>query len=87
MDEGAARALKKHASLFAAGVMRVTGRFMQQDAVQILDSQGREIAHGLVNYTSEEMDAAKVNDVHHCSGLMHVAGNVPYDTESNTTIT
>ena len=60
VDDGAARALKKHASLFAAGVTEVKGTFHQQDAVKILDSQGKAIAHGLVNYTSEEMEASKV---------------------------
>ncbi|KAK2078142.1 hypothetical protein QBZ16_004010 [Prototheca wickerhamii] len=59
VDDGAARALKKHASLFAAGVTEVKGTFHQQDAVKILDSQGKAIAHGLVNYTSEEMEASK----------------------------
>lgn len=60
VDDGAGRAVKRHASLFAVGVVKVTGSFQQQDAVKICDKHGRELAQGLVNYTNEEVEMAKV---------------------------
>jgi glutamate 5-kinase len=55
VNEGARRALiEQKASLLAAGVVEVRGRFERGDVVSILDEQGREIARGVVNYSSSE---------------------------------
>ncbi|KFM28197.1 Glutamate 5-kinase [Auxenochlorella protothecoides] len=59
VDDGAARAIKKHASLFAAGITKVVGEFQHQDAVKLCDAQGRELAQGLTNYSNVEVEAAK----------------------------
>lgn len=59
VDDGAARAIKKHASLFAAGITKVVGEFQHQDAVKLCDAQGRELAQGLTNYGNVEVEAAK----------------------------
>lgn len=59
VDDGAARAIKKHASLFAAGITKVVGEFQHQDAVKICDAAGRELAQGLTNYSNVEVDAAR----------------------------
>lgn len=56
IDDGAARALRQGGrSLLAVGVQRVEGDFGADEAVQICDAQGREIARGLVNYNSQEL--------------------------------
>jgi glutamate 5-kinase len=56
VDDGAARALTAcGSSLLPVGVTDVTGAFKAGDVVSVLDADGHEIAHGLVNYTAEEM--------------------------------
>jgi len=56
VDDGARRALlERGKSLLAAGVTLVEGKFGMGDAVRIVDSAGREIAVGLVNYPSEDL--------------------------------
>lgn len=60
VDDGARRALIEHGkSLLAAGVARVEGPFSMGDAVRIVDSAGREIAIGLVNYSHGDLERIK----------------------------
>ncbi len=55
LDEGAVRALREGGrSLLAVGVKKVEGRFSRGEVVACLDPEGREVARGLVNYSSEE---------------------------------
>lgn len=59
LDAGAVRILKDAGkSLLAVGVKQVQGAFQRGDLVSCLDSQGNEIARGLINYGAE--DAAKI---------------------------
>ena len=58
VDEGAARALSKGASLLPVGVTRVEGEFARGDAVRIFDPQGRLLGRGLVAF--DHGDAARV---------------------------
>jgi glutamate 5-kinase len=59
VDGGAGRALKdRHKSLLASGILEVRGSFESGGAVSILDSEGREIARGLSEYSSS--DIAKI---------------------------
>jgi len=60
VDDGARDALVHNGrSLLAAGIARVEGRFGMGAAVAIRDAAGREIARGLVNYASDEIDRVK----------------------------
>jgi glutamate 5-kinase len=53
VDAGAARALASGGkSLLPIGVVDVQGEFQRGDVVACLDPTGREIARGLVNYSS-----------------------------------
>ncbi len=55
LDEGAVRALREEGkSLLSVGVKNITGDFERGEVVGIVDSQGREIARGLVNYSAAE---------------------------------
>ena len=55
IDDGAARALLRDGkSLLPVGVLRVHGTFARGDVVACLDGAGREIARGLVNYSSAQ---------------------------------
>ncbi len=54
LDEGAVRALQGGRSLLAVGVKSVEGDFERGAAVACRGPDGREIARGLVNYSSSE---------------------------------
>jgi glutamate 5-kinase len=43
----------------AAGVIKVDGKFEFGAAVRILDEKSKEIARGLVNYNSRDLDQIK----------------------------
>ncbi len=57
LDEGAVVAISQGGkSLLAAGIAKLEGDFDVQDAVLLCDRQGNEIARGLVNYNSQELE-------------------------------
>jgi glutamate 5-kinase len=57
LDEGAVKAICHGGrSLLAAGITRIEGNFQSRDAVQLCDQQGREVARGIVNYDSEDLE-------------------------------
>ena len=62
VDAGAARALAQHKSLLPIGVKAVEGDFVRGEVVACLDETGREIARGLVNYSSD--DARRIKGCH-----------------------
>jgi glutamate 5-kinase len=56
LDAGAVRAVtQRRASLLAAGVTGVTGRFVAGDPVDLADPDGRSVARGLVNFDADEI--------------------------------
>jgi glutamate 5-kinase len=56
LDEGAVRAVvERRASLLPAGITGVTGSFTAGDPVDLVDTAGRAVARGLVNYDSDEL--------------------------------
>ena len=56
LDDGAVKVLKTAGkSLLAVGVTGVEGRFGRGEVVACVDSAGREIARGLVNYPADEV--------------------------------
>jgi glutamate 5-kinase len=56
LDPGAIAAVTKGGkSLLAAGIKAVEGKFDNQEAVQLYDTNDHEIARGLVNYSSNEL--------------------------------
>lgn len=60
LDAGAVSVLRKSGkSLLAVGIKAVEGRFDRGELVLCLDSEGIEVARGLVNYKSEEIDLIK----------------------------
>jgi glutamate 5-kinase len=55
LDAGAVKALcREGKSLLPIGVTEVVGEFQRGEVVACVDPQGREVARGLVNYSSEE---------------------------------
>ncbi len=60
LDEGAKLALcKKGRSLLPSGILAVRGRFGVGDMVSCVDIDKKEIARGLTNYSSHEIDKIK----------------------------
>lgn len=56
LDEGAVKAVRHGGkSLLAAGITAVEGNFQANDAVQVCDRSGAEIARGIVNYNNIEL--------------------------------
>jgi glutamate 5-kinase len=56
LDPGAVRAVvDRRASLLAAGITAVDGRFAAGDPVDLVDNGGRPVARGLVNYDATEL--------------------------------
>ena len=59
VDDGARRALlESGVSLLAAGVRSIDGRFMAQDAVEIVGLDGATFAKGIVRVSSTDLAAA-----------------------------
>jgi glutamate 5-kinase len=56
VDEGAIAALRRGKSLLPAGVTRVAGTFQRGDALIVRDPEGKEIARGLVAYSSGDAE-------------------------------
>jgi glutamate 5-kinase len=55
LDTGATKALLKDGkSLLPIGVVEVTGEFERGEVIAVLDTEGNEIARGLINYSSSE---------------------------------
>lgn len=56
LDAGAARAVAQDGvSLLAIGVVSVKGSFLRGDMVRMLDANGKVVAQGLTNYSSDEV--------------------------------
>lgn len=75
VDDGARKALSKPggSSLLPAGVVSVSGHFEAGDVVRVLDSEGREIGRGLVNYSLAEVEAIRG---HHTRDIVALLGHV-----------
>ncbi len=57
LDEGAVQAITRRGkSLLPAGIAEVRGKFQVGDPVACVDTKGREIARGLVAYSSEAIE-------------------------------
>lgn len=72
IDAGAVRALlaKDGASLLPVGVTVVTGEFKRSATLAIKGPDGVDIAHGLSNYTSEELKQIRGRKSHQISDIL-----------------
>jgi glutamate 5-kinase len=65
LDAGAAKVLTKEGkSLLAIGVVDVQGSFERGDVVACVNSEGKELARGIVNYNSQEVARIKRKPSH-----------------------
>ncbi|MDZ8086941.1 MAG: glutamate 5-kinase [Nostoc sp. DedQUE12b] len=75
LDEGAIAAISLAGkSLLASGIKLVEGEFDTQDAVQLCDINGNEIARGLVNYNSNELQKICGHHSREISTILGYAG-------------
>jgi glutamate 5-kinase len=58
----------------AAGITEVEGEFQTQDAVQLCNSSGQEIARGIVNYSSSELQKIRGFHSEKISGILGYEG-------------
>lgn len=54
IDQGDIEALEVRKSLLDTGVVAVEGMFDREDTIAIVDENGIEIVHGLINYGADE---------------------------------
>jgi glutamate 5-kinase len=78
IDDGASGALqKKGKSLLPSGIVKIDGDFVKGDVVSILSvKRHKEIARGLINYSSEEVQKIKGLRT---SFIRKTLGSKPYD--------
>lgn len=77
LDPGACEAIQNRGrSLLAIGILDVRGEFDRGDVVVVCDPEGRELARGLTNYSSQELQKIKGLRTHQ---IAQVLGQCPYD--------
>ncbi len=58
LDDGAVKAiLERSSSLLVPGIQEVSGNFSKGDVVRLKNSKGKEIARGVVSYSSDDLKA------------------------------
>lgn len=71
LDAGAANVLiKEGKSLLAIGVVEVQGTFERGDVVACINSDGVELARGIVNYNSQEVSRIKRKPSHEIEAIL-----------------
>jgi glutamate 5-kinase len=77
IDDGARRAIQERGkSLLPSGVIGIEGKFDKGDMVEVADQEGKEIARGLVSYSSS--DLAKIKGMK-TSEIAKILGQKLYD--------
>ena len=76
VDTGASKAICQHKSLLPSGIIEIVGTFKKGDIVSILDEEFAEIARGIVNYSSHEVDKIKGCQT---SDISNILGYKDYD--------
>ncbi len=75
LDEGAVVAISQAGrSLLATGISAVEGEFDPQDAVQLYNKIGNEIARGLVNYSSTDLQKIRGRHSREISAILGYEG-------------
>ena len=75
MDAGAVKVLTDSGrSLLAVGIKSLSGQFARGEVVSCLDEAGEEIARGLVNFDSNEIEKIKGQGSENIENLLGYAG-------------
>lgn len=78
IDEGAACALYKNKSLLPVGIVDVKGDFTENSVVNVVCANGKPIARGITNYSSDTIrdtmgkhcSDAEISEVIHCDNMV-----------------
>jgi glutamate 5-kinase len=77
LDDGACRAVVEQGrSLLAIGIADGTGQYKKGDAVSLCDKSGSEIARGLINYNSDDLQKIKGRKTEEIAAIL---GACPYE--------
>ncbi len=77
LDGGACNAIcRGGSSLLSIGIISLQGHFNKGDVVQLCDESGQELARGLTNYNSEELQKIRG---HRSESFQQILGQCPYD--------
>ena len=76
LDQGALMAIKKHSSLLPIGVIKCVGDFHRGEVISICDVKENEIAVGISNYSSIEIDLIKGEN---SSNIENILGHKDFD--------
>ena len=76
VDDGCAKAVRKAGgcSILPAGITDVEGEFEAGNTISVVNKTGHELARGLANYSSEELDmikGAKTSEIENILGHKH----------------
>jgi glutamate 5-kinase len=74
VDDGAAAALGRGKSLLPAGVTRIVGHFQRGDALIVRNAAGKEIARGLVAYSSGDVERLRGRQSREIEALLGFQG-------------
>jgi glutamate 5-kinase len=71
VDDGAKNALlSKHTSLLPSGIVDIVGEFRANDTVVVRSIEGREIARGVVNYASADLQKIRGRKSNEIAGVL-----------------
>lgn len=89
VDAGAARALRHPDgnSLLPVGIVRLQGTFRAGDLVRVTDLEGREVARGLVNYASEDVERIRGHQSREIVRLLGHVGHAEVIHRDNMVVT
>lgn len=73
IDQGAVEALRHGGSLLPVGVIGLEGSFERGDTISVVEQEGREVARGLVNYSSIEMERIRGKRSEEIEGILGFA--------------
>ena len=74
IDKGAAKALKKGGSLLPVGITDVHGQFERGEIIQVKDKTGKEVAAGMVGYSTGEIEriiGKRSDEIEHILGYAY----------------
>lgn len=74
LDAGAVKALRDGSSLLPVGVTRIEGEFERGAAVRCMTPEGKELARGLVNYSSDDANKIARQSSDHIEAILGYAG-------------
>ena len=88
LDAGAVKVLKDSGrSLLAVGIQEVSGEFSRGEVVVCYDTDGREVARGLVNYDAQEVAKLKGQPTSRIEALLGYAGEAEVIHRDNLVLT